>query len=531
MFTEKKVIITGDFFRFKAGSGPNSELDQLSNIEWLYQVLSTPLTHLGYEVAQWPQSKYDREFIDLCRSFNIPSHLPANPTLWVSAYSRVHFTEFQLDAFKRIFADAIIIAFEAPDFLSNICKQCGIPLIEVIFHPVRYMPDLMLGIGISGQSNNDALAQYAVSDYELKQEASLLKATNCRLKNSSFLPDWQDVLLFTGQTMVDRSLIHDGMLVDLWTYRDKIADVFSGYDYVLYKPHPFMIKDMKNIAIIKDFFNSLGGAWELRVTSMDYYWLLSQGIISSNISISSGSTVEAKYFGVDSHFLAEYPWHLSPDESKPGETLFYPIMHDYFYPDFWATLLGHDAASSPAENYKMRYQPNRLRKSLLQAWGASRYGFGTEKKLYDIETANANEAMKNTTELAKQLANRKIEAETPESVAAEKIIVTKNKKGILRRKLPFLSSSERVAVVSNYILQAEKNPEYLVMIISELVAATPQLENAFKDILPDGISIIPDEQAHQLAYEKMKTIIQCSESFMTLNYYECESLKRMTWKD
>ena len=533
MFAKRKIIITGDFFRFKEGAGPANDLDQISNIVWLYGILSAPLTHLGYEVVQWPLSKHDKEFIDLCRSFNVPSHLPHSPALWLSLYSRVHFSKSQLDMFKRIFSEAIIIALEPPDFLCNICKQCDIPLIEVIFHPVRYMPDLMLGIAVSGQSSNEALARYAVSDYEMKQEASLLKATNRRLGNPDFLKGWNDVLLLTGQTEVDRSLIRGGALDDLWVHRDKIIEIFSCYDYILYKPHPFMIRNQKSVEGLAEFFNSLRGPWEFRVTSMDYYWLLSQGIISANMSISSGSTVEAGYFGIDSHFLAEYPWRLYPHMALPGETVFYPIMHDYFYPDFWANLLGHHTAGSLPPNYKMRYQPNRLRRSLLQAWGASRHGFGTEKKLYDIETANATEVTKNTGNLAKRLENQKSplkKAEHSPTVARDNWL-TKGNVNALRRKLPFLSSAERVALVADYVSQAEANSEYLATLIGELVTSAPQLEIVFKEIFTEGESSISNKNAQKLAFEKIITVIQCSDSFLTLSYYEIEALKMKLRKE
>ena len=125
--------------------------------------------------------------------------------------------------------------------------------------------------------------------------------------------------VITGQTPVDRVVIKQGggfhALVD---YRSKLEEWAAGFDLIVYKPHP----------LAESLPSPINNA---QVYNGDIYSLMGLSSVSEVISLSSSTSIEAKYFDADGVHLIDSDKNLT----ERGVT----IDRVLEYPAFWSSIL------------------------------------------------------------------------------------------------------------------------------------------------------------------------------------------------
>ena len=438
-----KILITGDFSRIS-----NKKIEQEKNIEWLYYMLKTPLEFSTESSIQLFPSIEDRPIVDtLLKEIGI-----TGLESWVSKYNESTISTKALAIIKEIFEDSLVICLEIPNWLERVLSDINCIVLEVIFHPVRFMPDLLLGFASKNKSIDSILESFSVPQFNIFLEANMIKSYNKRLTNSSFFEDSEDYLLITGQMNIDRSLICEYHLKSIYDYKDKLMDYAKEYQYVIYKAHPYMAKNSinreelkKQIIFLKTIFNNV------KVTNTDFYWLISQDEIKKNISLSSGTGIESSYFGVESEFLYSYQWSVKENQNNANILYYHGINQSFLYPDFWEKIL-YSIVKTKKSSFNVSYQKNRLRKTLIQSWGFGLTDLGGEDRIYRIDKENKSQADKNIANVVKNMASHKNYSTL--DIEFEKIKRNKDKmKSFLINILLDLNQKIVFFYYKNYLLQ------------------------------------------------------------------------------
>jgi len=387
-----KIIITGDFSRIS-----NKKMEQKKNIEWLFNILKTPLEFsTDTEIKIFPSS-LEEKIVDIILSeigiMGIES--------WVSRYNLDITSNYVLNILNEVFSQSLVICLEIPYWLEKALEKIDCIVLEVIFHPVRFMPDLLLGFASKNKKIDNILKEFSVPIFNMYSEACLIKSYNQRLENSGYFKESENFLLITGQMDVDRSIICNYHLKTIYDYENELIEYAKTYNDVIYKPHPYMLKDSVKMENIKNQVMFLKSIFKnVRVTNIDFYWLISQNEIKKTLSLSSSTGIEARFFGISSDFLYKYQW--SVDTQVTEDKFFYPINQSFLYPDFWGRILSPFMDTS-INRFDKNYQKNRIRKTIIQSWGFSLTDFGAEERLFNIDKKNKKNSDQQAINLVRKL--------------------------------------------------------------------------------------------------------------------------------
>lgn len=398
-----KIIVTGDFTRL-SHKDQKWKYDQFKNIKWLFTLLKPVLTAaFDLPVDYWPKaediSKYDKSFIE--KIFECELNSESIDLQWAQRSDSEISSCATLGLLNDLFSGALVISLETPNFFINYCEGMNIPIVDIIFHPVRFMPDLMFGMRSSAFKTS--VSKYAVSDLIIKNEAALIEAYNKRKKNVKFFNGAGNSLLILGQMDVDRSLVENGNFKALDDYIDEIKHLSRAHDSVLYKPHPYMINTTEKLNYLAGVVKKISN--KIRVTSTDFYWLLAQDELSSVAAVSSGGVIEAGYFGKNTHFLKGYQWKLACDKNKSSDS-YYPIMNLFMSKEFWTQSFGIGGYEERDDGFELGYwisHKNMIRKSLIQSWGFSITDLGADSFLLENDRKNSRLIAENCASLVKML--------------------------------------------------------------------------------------------------------------------------------
>jgi hypothetical protein len=442
-----KIIITGDFSRVS-----NKKLEQAKNIEWLFNILKTSLEFTVENKIKMFPSLEDKYLVDLFLNeigiMGIES--------WITRYNSNIVSERAKNMLKEVFENSVVICLEMPTWLENFLDEINCIVIEVIFHPVRFMSDLLLGFASKNEHVNDILKEFSLPIFNMYNEANLIKSYNQRLSNSSFFSESENYLLITGQMDIDRSLICDLHLKSIYNYENELKAYAKEYNYVLYKPHPYMAKDaikredLKNqIIFLKSIFTNV------KVTNNDFYWLVSQKEVRKVVSISSGTGIEAIFFNKESDFLYKYQW--SVDGQKSESKFFHAINQSFLYPDFWEKIL-FPFINTKSSLFNKEYQKNRLRKTIIQSWGFSLTDLGSEERLLNIDKENKQISDQNISILVNDLKNNNLNFSKLD-IEFKKIANNKeHMKDFLTRILSNLTNENKVFILK-ILLNSDQSSE------------------------------------------------------------------------
>ena len=351
----RRIVFTGDILRPSAVPGGSPAANP--SIEWLMRILDWSLrqvTDLPISSVAWNRG-FDTEAF--YRAVGLaPDH---------DGWARVHYaTELPPAADQLIeaaFADALVIGCELTPCLGAALTRLGIPVIDTVGHPLRFLEDLLNAWRTNHAQVARALEAFRFNLDDAHRQAALIRA---KMAWQPTLDAPPDTALLIGQVGNDKALIHhrEGRLLSYADYLEQLFEIGRRHACVLYKPHPYENGYGASASVVGRFK-------AFRRINANYYWLVNQDALSTVYAISSGTCVEAPYFGKRAEFFHETLYAFDQtDVSEHGFVAPVPVESAWLWPRFWQTVL---APLIPVANTSFTdplFQPNRIRRSLNAEW-------------------------------------------------------------------------------------------------------------------------------------------------------------------
>lgn len=361
----KRVVFTGDFFR---PSQDRETPTQHFNIGWLADLVgqqidiaaALPMDRLFWGIEGLSEGQLNTHAVRaIYAGMGMGGISLGN---WARLQSAADLTEPVRHYFDYLFRDALVVGFELPNIIKRYLSGAGIPFVDCLIHPIRFMDDVFLGFSSNHPAIGRALGSYGLSDEAIRVGAGL--ATAAAGRHFNFQCRGRTALVI-GQVASDRTQIRDGGFVGFPHFADRLDALLADFDDVLVKPHPF---DVDNVGI--RFIE--GTNIKARRVHENVYSLMSLATVQDVITLSSSVGMEAPYFGCRTHFLLGEPVQLYCEQKGTPTAAEYVGIYDAFLtPDFWRSVLNplQGVTVTPPSGFKVMPKPNRLRISLQSFWG------------------------------------------------------------------------------------------------------------------------------------------------------------------
>lgn len=352
-----KIIITGDIFR----ADPQGNGSQNININWLHAALKPGLSL----ATSLPVEKvlFSAEDTSLTTCSYQMLNADASLQSWAKLFKTQHFSEEFLQFVWLNFRNSLVISFEIPENLRIALDLLGIPFIDLIIHPVRFLDDIIFGIRSNIREICQLFAQYVIPDEYILLQAGIVLASVSRLGRIN-IPG--KAALFAGQTTDDKVLINNnkGTFHQVGDFLPQLAEIARQYDTLVIKAHPYSSDPFEATSISRVIDNC-------QVVDNNFYFLMSHENIEAVYSISSSTSIEARYLGKQGYHFTDYPFRFTEEfneaEFKLGS--FFTVDERIFTADFWRRILAPLISTSPLTQIQIPKKPNRIRTSLRSFWG------------------------------------------------------------------------------------------------------------------------------------------------------------------
>lgn len=347
------VTVLGDALRGKNGTDYNTP--------WLFALIQY---YIGY-VFKIPVSQvYGEKAKSFQRDFMKAYGDKKN---WFETYNE-KFNGAILKLVENNFKDSLVIAFELHPVLRSAFDHIGIPYVEIINHPIRFLDDLVLGFRSNVPGVNDQLLNYEVKESVFYRNAALLKAEYAVKEFKSNSNILANSAVFFAQTNVDLSLLEGNVVHSLYDYMDQFIDLTKTYDHVYYKIHP-MGRNQQLIDVIKKIKNVIVP----KPGTLDTYGLFCHPNVQECVAISSGTLYEAKYFAKKTKYFYKPPFNFSTDRSLSftEDVVFVPIYQSFLKEEFWIDILSDIMLNSAHKDEFINNDiyDNTMRRILQLSWG------------------------------------------------------------------------------------------------------------------------------------------------------------------
>ncbi len=327
------------------------------NTHWLHHIIRRPLqaaTQLPIELLEWEtNSIFDGQKV--YELLNLPATLEG----WVKFYYQEEIPKEVIAYFEPFLKDAIVIGFEVPSYFMKICTALDLPCINMMWDPIRFLDDIFFCFNTNHCAIFDALQAYQLSDALIYQMADLQRA---RLMRKGDQTDIEGALIL-GQTHIDRSLIEGDRLVTLTDFQDNLQILGTKGD-LWFKKHPFDLSFEQH----KTTLESIG----LKLLSnkpYNTYDLFCSDKITHVAAISSGATIEAKYFDKSTQtFITPYYQHYSRP-STHTDSCCVSVFDSFLHANFWADILKPICSNVYTTQQRIAHKPNRMRHANYSFWG------------------------------------------------------------------------------------------------------------------------------------------------------------------
>jgi len=350
----RRIVFTGDVLRPSAMPGGPPAADP--SIQWLMRLLDWPLRQvstLPISGAAWNRGFDTDAFY---RAMDVaPDH---------AGWARLHYADELTPAAERLvesaFADALVISCELPPCLGAALTRLGIPVIDTIGHPLRFLDDLLNAWRTNHRAAAQALEPFRFDLAHARRQAGLIRAKMAWQPPLNAPPN---TALLIGQVGNDKALIdhREGRLLSFADYTERLFEIGEQHAMVLYKPHPYENGHGASAAVIERFKS-------FRRTNANFYWLVNQEAVSDVYAISSGTCVEAPYFGKRSACFHGPLYDFERADPSSGFTCPVPVESAWLWPRFWQTLLAPLTSVAADDFADPEFQRNRIRRSLNADW-------------------------------------------------------------------------------------------------------------------------------------------------------------------
>ncbi|MBQ0933697.1 hypothetical protein KAK11_00045 [Ideonella paludis] len=247
---------------------------------------------------------------------------------WGSTFSMSEvspdFIEYLGDAFK----DSLVILFEGNPIFKMVFNYLNIPYVDVVIHPVRFMPNLLFGVKSNVRGGNVYLQSWAIDRSVIEDYAGYIKAGFSKRDAVPELSDATDVALLFLQTDDDRSVVSNGKFLSVEDFQEEISLLVGRHRRIIIKRHPLNKNDVS-------YFRCGLSFRRFEETDISPYKLFYLYPRSTVYAISSSVCHECKFFGVDGRVLYRPPFEVG----YAGEQLhvggYSSLYESLFRRDFW----------------------------------------------------------------------------------------------------------------------------------------------------------------------------------------------------
>ncbi len=350
----KKIIFIGDLLRTE----PHAYYFADRSLKWEYYNLKEQIklaTSFEPELALGADKNiFDREyFYKLCGYNEITTEN------WLTIACG-NYTKEAVDYFAKCFKDCLLIT-QVGGALKQFMDLTQVQYIDIYVSALKFMDDIHFAFRTNNPDIRKELKRYRIDESVLYLYANRLKAYYSTREWQQRLGNIEaDSLLLCGQSDVDLSLVKNGKIINFGDFKDEITELIKRYPNVYYKPHPYSTSSHPNEIFLNNFKN-------IKKISGNFYEMISNDNIAAVAALSSGTLVEAKYFGKKTHTISHnfvnYDWADGNNDND-----FILINNDYFSPSFWADILSPILETMQCINFSFDNKTNVLRNSLDCYW-------------------------------------------------------------------------------------------------------------------------------------------------------------------
>lgn len=352
-----KIVVTGDVLRV----GPAGRPDQWVNIGWLKRLLAPALeiaTGAGeIEKVTWiaHASNFDGSMVYAAHD------LEPSAGNWAALYHQEP-SSLALAYLAEFFQGATVIGFELSPYLRRALNQLNATYLDLSVHPVRFMEDLALYISSNNQAISDLVEMFALSDADLRLRSTFL--SGAWRQQGYVQPRYHRAAMICLQTKFDRVLIDRGKFVSIEQYLPQLKEIRREFDRVYVKPHPHGSSE-SGVGFIIDQLD------DVEIVHKNFYEMIARHDIDDVYSISSGTSTEARFLGLQGHHL--FRDYYTAEENRAGGGVYHAVMDDVLWPDFWRQILSPIMPVTGLGGYRKYTGRDTLRKALGQSWDFSKW--------------------------------------------------------------------------------------------------------------------------------------------------------------
>lgn len=350
-----KIIFTSDILRVT--DGPKSRDLFARNTYWLYQIVRQPLqtaTQLDIEILEWETgSAFDGSKVyDL---LNLPNTVEG----WVKFYYQETIPAEVVAYFEPFLKNAIVMGFEVPAYFMKICTALGLPCINIMWDPIRFMDDIFFCFNTNHPAIFEQLQPYQLAETLIYQTADLHRARVIRQTDPT---DLEGVLIL-GQTHIDRSLIEGDRLVTLADFQTDLKALHTEGN-LWFKKHPFDLAFEEHKATLERI-----GLQLIPEKKYNTYELFCSSRIKHVAAVSSGAVMEAKYFRKSAQTFIEPYYQHYQDFNTHADNYCVSVFSDFLNVNFWANVLKPVCDTTSTLSQQLPFKFNRMRKANSSFWG------------------------------------------------------------------------------------------------------------------------------------------------------------------
>ncbi len=335
----KTAILCSDLLRIDEGGKIGLNNPQLKNLKWIETLFGKHIKN-SFDIDTIKSITGDEDgFYGVKGLIYSRLALPYNIESWASLYEGEVGFDIISEVLDAQFEDcSLVVGFELPPYLIKYLELREIIYIDFTIHPIRFLPDYMLGIRSNSEDIYSKLQKVTLDKEVIEGFADVSKARSARILPADKYE--KDSAIFLGQTEVDSSLIKDGVMCSYEDIENSLIELSMVYPHVYYKIHPYN----KNQEKIK---NIVGKIKNCKWVDINVYDAFYDGLFSLVASMSSGALVEASYFGCKTKSFLGYRECFNLESDKKS-IIYYPIYKDFLKKDFWSWIAGKIDNFSPA---------------------------------------------------------------------------------------------------------------------------------------------------------------------------------------
>ena len=358
-----RVVVTADLLRpFLVGRGYESAT--WKNTRWLFRMLEPALRECAQapRMLAWDEraSPLDTDWFDTPALYHALG-LEPSPEAWARLCGAGVAPQPLLDALEPHVRDALVVGYELPPPMVDALARLGRPFVDVILHPVRFMPDLVFALRTNVPAFHRAIAAQRLPEREIRAQAGRILAKVAWMQRPMELPPGTALLL--GQVAGDRAMVApDGTFASLEAHSGALHELCCSHPLVLFRPHPYAGADDPSL-------RAVGRLPAIRSVQHNFYHLLAQPEVSTVVALNSSGLIEARHFGREAinlaPFLYDFDDTAEPRAASPGAPV--PLDAIWTTAEFWRGMLTA-SAELPGRIANACVPPETLRRSMNADW-------------------------------------------------------------------------------------------------------------------------------------------------------------------